>query len=115
SVELFSDLMRSIESCQAELLEMMEKKQKAAEKQDEELIQELQQEITELKMRKTEVDNLLRIEDHLHLLQIDPALFSPPHTKSWSEIRMNTDLSVETLKRSLTQLQETLDEKLRQS
>ncbi len=35
SVELFSDLMRSIERCQAELLEMMEEKQKAAEKQEE--------------------------------------------------------------------------------
>uniref|UniRef100_A0A673MH59 E3 ubiquitin-protein ligase TRIM39-like n=1 Tax=Sinocyclocheilus rhinocerous TaxID=307959 RepID=A0A673MH59_9TELE len=52
--ELFSDLMRSIKRCQAELLEMMEEKQKTAEKQDEELIQELQQEITELKMRNTD-------------------------------------------------------------
>ncbi len=48
--------MRSIERCQAELLEMMEEKQKAAEKQEEKLIQELQQEITELKMRNTELD-----------------------------------------------------------
>ncbi|KAL0153494.1 hypothetical protein M9458_051201, partial [Cirrhinus mrigala] len=115
NVELFSDLMRSIERCQAELLEMMEEKQKAARKQDEELIQELQQEITELKMRNTDVDHLLQIEDHLHLLQIDPSLYRAPDPRNWSEISMNTDLSVETLKRSLTQLQETLDEKLRQS
>ncbi|KAK2913428.1 hypothetical protein Q8A67_001827 [Cirrhinus molitorella] len=112
SVELFSDLMRSIERCQAELLEMMEEKQKAAEKQDEKLIQELQQEITELSMRNTELDHLLHTEDHLHLLQIDPSLCSPPHTRNWSEISMNTDVSVETLRRALTQLQETLDEKL---
>ncbi|KAL1271822.1 hypothetical protein QQF64_030838 [Cirrhinus molitorella] len=112
SVELFSDLMRSIERCQAELLEMMEEKQKAAEKQDEKLIQELQQEITELSMRNTELDHLLHTEDHLHLLQIDPSLCSPPHTRNWSEISMNTDVSVETLRRALTQLQETLDKKL---
>uniref|UniRef100_A0A673MHE0 E3 ubiquitin-protein ligase TRIM39-like n=1 Tax=Sinocyclocheilus rhinocerous TaxID=307959 RepID=A0A673MHE0_9TELE len=67
---LFSDLMRSIKRCQAELLEMMEEKQKTAEKQDEELIQELQQEITELKMRNTELDHLLHTEDHLQLLQV---------------------------------------------
>ncbi|KAI2646895.1 E3 ubiquitin-protein ligase TRIM39 [Labeo rohita] len=106
---------RSIESCQAELLEMIEEKQKATVKQDEELTQELQQEITELKMRNTDVDHLLHIEDHLHLLQVSVSLLthsSPPHTRNWSEISMNTDVSVETLRRALTQLQETLDEKL---
>ncbi|XP_016096122.1 tripartite motif-containing protein 29-like [Sinocyclocheilus grahami] len=115
SAELFSDLMRSIKRCQAELLEMMEEKQKTAEKQDEELIQELQQEITELKMRNTELDHLLHTEDHLQLLQIDPSMCSPPHTKNWPEICMNTDVSVETLRRALTQLQENLDPNLTQS
>ncbi|RXN04204.1 E3 ubiquitin- ligase TRIM39-like protein [Labeo rohita] len=115
NVELFRDLIRSIESCQAELLEMMAKKQKAAQKQDKKLIQELQQEITELKMRNSRLDHLLHTEDHLHFLQIDPSLFSPPDTRNWSEISMNTDVSVETLRRALTQLQETLEEKLSQS
>ncbi|XP_073693447.1 E3 ubiquitin-protein ligase TRIM39-like [Garra rufa] len=114
SVELFSDLMRSIERCQADLLEMIEKKQKAAEKQDKELIEELQQEITELKMRNTELDHLLHTEDHFHFLQIDPSLCSPPDTRNWPEISMNTDVRVVTLRRGLTQLQKTLDEKLSQ-
>ncbi|XP_073693453.1 E3 ubiquitin-protein ligase TRIM39-like [Garra rufa] len=115
SVELFSDLMHSIERCQAELLEMMEEKQRAAEKLDKQLIEELQQEITELNMRNTELDHLLHTEDHLQLLQIDPSLCSPPHTRNWPEISMNTDVSVETLRRALTQLQETLHEKLSQT
>ncbi|XP_043101400.1 E3 ubiquitin-protein ligase TRIM39-like [Puntigrus tetrazona] len=115
SVELFSDLMRSIERCQTELLEMLEEKQKAAEKQEEKLIQELQQEITELKMRNTELDHLLHTEDHLQLLQIDPSLCGPPHTRNCPEISMSPDVSVETLRRALTQLQETLDQKLSQS
>uniref|UniRef100_A0A671T2H3 E3 ubiquitin-protein ligase TRIM39-like n=1 Tax=Sinocyclocheilus anshuiensis TaxID=1608454 RepID=A0A671T2H3_9TELE len=104
--------LHSIKRCPAELLEMMEEKQKTAEKQDEELIQELQQEITELKMRNTELDHLLHTEDYFQLLQIDPSLCSPPHTRNWPEISMNTDVSVETLRRALTQLQETLDQKL---
>ncbi len=62
-VELFSDLIRSIERCQTELLEMMEEQQKAAEKQEHELIKELEQEITELKMRNTELEQLSRTED----------------------------------------------------
>ncbi len=69
-VELFTDLIRSIERCQTELLEMMEEQQKAAEKQEQELIEELEQEITELKMRNTELEQLSHTEDHLHLLQV---------------------------------------------
>uniref|UniRef100_A0A8C2G892 B30.2/SPRY domain-containing protein n=1 Tax=Cyprinus carpio TaxID=7962 RepID=A0A8C2G892_CYPCA len=84
-------------------------------RKDEELIQELQQEISELKMRDTELDHLLHTEDHLQLLQIDPSLCSPPHTRNWPEISMNTDVSVEALRRALTQLQETLDQKLNES
>ncbi|XP_056317055.1 E3 ubiquitin-protein ligase TRIM39-like [Danio aesculapii] len=115
NVELFSDLQRSIERCQAELLEMVEEKQKAAEKQDEELVQELQQEINELKMRNSDLDHLSHTEDHLQLLEIYPSICSPPHSRNCPEISINTDVSVETLRRALTQLQETLNEKLSQT
>ncbi|XP_067267659.1 E3 ubiquitin-protein ligase TRIM39-like [Chanodichthys erythropterus] len=111
-VELFTDLIRSIERCQTELLEMMEEQQKAAEKQEEELIEELEQEITELKMRNTELEQLSHTEDHLHLLQIYSSLCSSRNTRNWSEISVKTDESQETLRRALTQLQDTLQEKL---
>ncbi|XP_048036510.1 E3 ubiquitin-protein ligase TRIM39-like [Megalobrama amblycephala] len=114
-VELFTDLIRSIERCQTELLEMMEEQQKAAEKQEEELIEELEQEITELKMRNTELEQLSHTEDHLHLLQIHSSLYSSRNTRNWSEISVKTDESLETLRRALTQLQDTLQEKLTQT
>ncbi|XP_051729662.1 E3 ubiquitin-protein ligase TRIM21-like isoform X3 [Ctenopharyngodon idella] len=114
-VELFTDLIRSIERCQTELLEMMEEQQKAAEKQEEELIEELEQEITELKMRNTELEQLSHTEDHLHLLQIYSFLCSSRNTRNWSEISVKTDESLETLRRALTQLQDTLQEKLTQT
>ncbi len=41
----------------------MEEQQKAAEKQEHELIEELEQEITALKMRNTELEQLSRTED----------------------------------------------------
>ncbi|XP_073715990.1 E3 ubiquitin-protein ligase TRIM39-like [Misgurnus anguillicaudatus] len=116
SVELFSDLIRSIERCQTELLEMMEEEQKAEEKQDEDLIKDLEQEITELKMRDSELEKITHSEDHLHLIQIDPSsLYGARDMKNWSEISMKTHVSVETLRRALTQLQETLNEKLTQT
>jgi len=63
SVEIFTDLSRSIERCQSDQLKMMEEQQKAAEKQAEDLIKELHQEITELK-------RLSHTDDHLHLIQV---------------------------------------------
>ncbi|XP_048059535.1 E3 ubiquitin-protein ligase TRIM39-like isoform X1 [Megalobrama amblycephala] len=111
-VELLTDLIRSIERCQTELLEMMEEQQKAAEKQEEVLIEELEQEITELKMRNTELEQLSHTEDHLHLLQIYSSLCSSRNTRNWSEISVKTDESLETLRRALTQLQDTVQEKL---
>ncbi|XP_048037423.1 zinc-binding protein A33-like [Megalobrama amblycephala] len=107
--------IRSIERCQTELLEMMEEQQKAAEKQEEELIEELKQEITELKMRNTELEQLSHTEDLLHLLQIYSSLYSSRNTRNWSEISVKTDESLETLRRALTQLQDTLQEKLTQT
>ncbi|XP_065150261.1 E3 ubiquitin-protein ligase TRIM39-like [Paramisgurnus dabryanus] len=116
SVEVFSDLIRSIERCQTELLETMEEEQKAAEKQDEDLIKDLEQEITELKLRDSELEKITHSEDHLHLVQIDPSsLYRVPDMKNWSEISMKTHVSVETLRRALTQLQEALNEKLTQT
>nr|XP_055029290.1 E3 ubiquitin-protein ligase TRIM39-like isoform X3 [Misgurnus anguillicaudatus] len=116
SVDLFSDLIRSIERYQTELLEIMEEEQKAEEKQDEDLIKDLEQEITELKMRDSELEKITHSEDHLHLVQIDSSsLYRVPDMKNWSEISMKTHVSVETLRRALTQLQETLNEKLTQT
>ncbi|XP_050985578.1 nuclear factor 7, ovary-like [Labeo rohita] len=114
SIELFTDLIRSIERCQSELLEMMEQKQKAAEKQTDELIKKLEKEITELKKRDTELEQLSHTEDHLHLLQIYPSLIIPLPTTSCTEISIS-DTNVGPLIRSLTQLQNTLDEKLSKS
>ncbi|XP_053349200.1 nuclear factor 7, brain-like isoform X1 [Clarias gariepinus] len=111
-VEIFSALMRSIERSQAELLKVMEEKQKAAERQAEEFIKDLEQEITELKRRNTELEQLSHTEDHLHLLQIYPSLCSPPHTQDWTDVTINSHLSVETVRRALSQIQETLSEEM---
>ncbi|XP_016317863.1 pyrin-like [Sinocyclocheilus anshuiensis] len=114
-VELFTDLIRSIERSKSEVLEMIEEQQKAAEKEEQELIEELEQEITELKMRNTELEQLSHTEDHLHLLQSYSSLCKPTNTRNCSEISMKTHKSLETLSRALTKLQDTLHEKLTQT
>nr|XP_055032912.1 E3 ubiquitin-protein ligase TRIM39-like isoform X8 [Misgurnus anguillicaudatus] len=106
-IKKIQDIKHSAElrkRCQNELLEMIEEE----EKQDEDLIKDLEQEITELKLRDSEVDKIIHSEDHLHLIQISPSsLFRPPDMKNWSEISMKTHVRVDTLT-ALTQLQETI-------
>ncbi|XP_036416389.1 zinc finger protein RFP-like [Colossoma macropomum] len=114
---VFTALMCSIERSQAELLKVMEEKQKAAEMQAEDLIEELEQEITELKWRDTELEQLSHTEDHLHLLQIYPSLCRPPHTKNWTDMSIDPiiDLSVDIVRNVLSQLQKSLNEMIIES
>ncbi|XP_029597739.1 E3 ubiquitin-protein ligase TRIM39-like [Salmo trutta] len=112
SVQVFTDLVRSIERSQAELIEVIEEKQKAAERQAEGIIKELEQEVTELQRRSTELEQLSHTEDHLHLLQNCPSLCTPPPTKDWSEISVYSDMCVGTVRRAVSQLEETLNKEM---
>ncbi|KAM9428658.1 uncharacterized protein ACWYII_019617 isoform 1-T1 [Salvelinus alpinus] len=113
SLQVFTALVRSIERNQAELIEVVEEKQKAAERQAERLIEELEQEITELKRRSTELEQLSDIKDHLHLLQSSTSLYTTlPPTKNWSEISVHSDLCVGTVRRAVSQLEETLNKEM---
>ncbi|KAF4088780.1 hypothetical protein AMELA_G00058560, partial [Ameiurus melas] len=109
-VEIFRALMRCIERSQAELLKVMEEKQKAAEEQAEEFIKDLEQEITDLKRRNNELEQLSHTEDHLHLLQIYPSLCSPPHTQDWTDVTINSHLSLDPSER--IKIQQSLNDEI---
>ncbi|XP_071393096.1 E3 ubiquitin-protein ligase TRIM21-like [Centroberyx affinis] len=108
SVRVFTALMQSVERGQAELIETIEEKQKTTEKQAEGFITELEQEISELMKRTTEVEQLSRTEDHLHLLQSFASLNTPPHTKDWTEVSVHRSSYEGTVRRAVAQLEETL-------
>ncbi|XP_056104722.1 E3 ubiquitin-protein ligase TRIM21-like [Rhinichthys klamathensis goyatoka] len=111
NVELFTDLIHSIERSRSDLLKMIEEQQRAAEKQAEDLIKDQQQEITELKQ-------LSHTDDHLHVIQMCSSLDSRPHTKNWTETRIDSDVNVNYLYRALAELNKTnrkLNEKLNQT
>lgn len=61
--------MSSMERMQADLLLVLEKKQKDIERQAECSVKALEEEIAELKRSGTELEKLLNCEDHIHLLQ----------------------------------------------
>uniref|UniRef100_A0A671PQF4 E3 ubiquitin-protein ligase TRIM39-like n=1 Tax=Sinocyclocheilus anshuiensis TaxID=1608454 RepID=A0A671PQF4_9TELE len=85
-----------------------ERKQKAVKCQSE-LLKITELKITELKRRNTELEQLSHTDDHLHLLQMFSSLYSHVHTKNWTEISIDCDVNVYSLKNVLIQLEKTLD------
>ncbi|XP_039997240.1 E3 ubiquitin-protein ligase TRIM39-like isoform X2 [Xiphias gladius] len=108
SMEVFSVLFRYMEKSQAELLDMIQKKQAAAEQRAERLIAELELEITELERKRSEMEQLSHSEDHLHLLQRFPALSSPPSTKACSDIIVHSNTCLGTVRRAVANTEEQL-------
>ncbi|XP_056132921.1 E3 ubiquitin-protein ligase TRIM39-like [Lampris incognitus] len=112
SVQVFTALMSSIERGQAELIDMIQEKQKTTEKQAEGFIEELEEEIRELNKRSTELEQLSHTKDHLHLLQSFSSLNTPPHTRDWTEVSVHPPSYVRTVRRAVEQLEETVSKEM---
>ncbi|XP_061108803.1 E3 ubiquitin-protein ligase TRIM39 [Conger conger] len=110
SAQVFSTLMRSIETRQAELTEVMEEKQRAVEKHAEDLIKDLEQELTELQKRNSQLENLSQTEDHLYFLQSFQSQCTLPNTQDWSGAGIHTDVCVGAVRRCVEQLEVSLTE-----
>uniref|UniRef100_A0A8C4H7P6 Uncharacterized protein n=1 Tax=Dicentrarchus labrax TaxID=13489 RepID=A0A8C4H7P6_DICLA len=113
-VQIFTSLKESVERGQANLINSIKEKQKATEKQAEAFIKELEQEISELKKRRTEVDQLSHSEDHMHLLKSVQSLniHHLPPTKDWTDVSV-CPFYEGTLVAALAQLKETLSTEMR--
>uniref|UniRef100_A0A8D0CQ26 E3 ubiquitin-protein ligase TRIM21-like n=1 Tax=Sander lucioperca TaxID=283035 RepID=A0A8D0CQ26_SANLU len=121
-VQVFTSLKESVERGLNELINTIKEKQKTTEKQAEAFIKELEQEISELMKRSTEVEQVLRSEDHLHLLQSVQSLNiqQPPPTKDWTEVSVcpsshegTVVKAVGTVVKAVVQLEETLSKEMK--
>ncbi|CAL8377193.1 unnamed protein product [Boreogadus saida] len=108
-VQVLTALMRCIEKWQDDLNQMVKERLKSTEKQAEDLIKELEQEIEDLTNRSSEVKQLSHTKDHLHFLQAFRSLQDPPPTRDWTTVEVRPPSYVGTLRRSLDQLEETLN------
>ncbi|CAL8406952.1 unnamed protein product [Arctogadus glacialis] len=103
-VQVLSALKRCIEKWQDDLNQMVKERLKSTEKQAEDLIKELEQEIEDLTNRSSEVKQLSQTKDHLHFLQA----FRVP-SRDWTTVEVRPPSYAGTLRRSLDQLEETLN------
>ncbi|XP_073328291.1 E3 ubiquitin-protein ligase TRIM21-like [Pagrus major] len=114
-VQVFTALKESVERSQAELIDTIKEKQRETEKQAEGFIKELEQEISELKKRSSEVEQLSQSEDHLHLLQSFPSLNAAPPTKDWTGVSVRPPSYEGTVVRAVNQLEETLSKQMKKA
>ncbi|XP_028455948.1 nuclear factor 7, brain-like [Perca flavescens] len=112
-VQVFTSLKESADRGQANLIKTIEEKQKITKRKAEASVKELEQEISKLKKRRTAVEQVLRSEDHLHLLQSVQSLntnHSPP-TKDWIEASVHP--SSNDVVKAVVQLEETLSKPIK--
>uniref|UniRef100_A0A673XJ89 Tripartite motif-containing protein 16-like n=1 Tax=Salmo trutta TaxID=8032 RepID=A0A673XJ89_SALTR len=76
SDQIFTELIRSIEGRSSEVKELIRAQEKAQVSQAEGLLEQLKQEIAELRKRSTELEQLSHTEDHIHFLQSYQSLSS---------------------------------------
>ncbi|XP_056439801.1 E3 ubiquitin/ISG15 ligase TRIM25-like isoform X1 [Gadus chalcogrammus] len=108
-VQVLTALKRCVEKYQDDLNQTVKEKLKSTEKEAEGLLKELEQEVEDLTNRSSEVKQLSHTEDHLHLLQTFRSLKNPPPTRDWTMVEVLPPPYEGTLRRSLEQLEETLD------
>ncbi|CAL8234454.1 unnamed protein product, partial [Boreogadus saida] len=107
--QVFTALIGCVEKGRDEFNQTVQEKLKSTVKRAEDLIKELEQEIEDLTNRSSEVKQLSHTEDHLHFLQTFRSLKDPPPTRDWTTVEVRPPSYVGTLRRSLDQLEETLN------
>ncbi|XP_030247647.1 E3 ubiquitin-protein ligase TRIM39-like [Sparus aurata] len=89
-VHVLTSLRDAIERRQAEAIKVIKSKHTLIEKQAEGFIKGLDQELSELKKKCAELEQLSLSEDHLHVLQNLRSLNAAPPTKDWTEVRVRS-------------------------
>ncbi|XP_076126948.1 tripartite motif-containing protein 16-like [Alosa pseudoharengus] len=109
SERIFTEMIRSIERRRSEVTELIRAQEKAEVSRAEGLLKQLEQEITELKRRDAELEQLSHTDDHIHFLKNIPSFRYSPCSPSMT---INPSVSFEAVKESVSEVKEQLEEKL---
>ncbi|XP_019961643.2 E3 ubiquitin-protein ligase TRIM39-like isoform X2 [Paralichthys olivaceus] len=113
SDQLFNALISQVQTIQTKIKSSIETKLRKSQEKDKAVIQELQVEITELQRRHSELEELSKNDDPLKLLQTLQALSNVSDNKRWSNVRVYSDLYVQTLRRAVSHLVSTFQAELK--
>ncbi|KAI4904361.1 hypothetical protein NFI96_028919, partial [Prochilodus magdalenae] len=110
SERIFTELICSIEKKRSEVTELIRAQEKTELSRAEGLIEQLEQEIADLKRRDTELEQLEHTEDHIQFLQSFQSLCVSTGSEDSPNITVRQHLSFDKVSRSLSDLKKQLEE-----
>ncbi|KAJ8278167.1 hypothetical protein GJAV_G00084630 [Gymnothorax javanicus] len=113
SERIFTELIRSIERRRSEVKELIRDQEKAEVSRAEGLLEQLEQEIAELRRRDAELEQLSHTEDHIHFLQSSQSVCAPPEPGDLPSITLSPHNTFEAVRKSVSELKERLEDVLR--
>ncbi|KAK2860076.1 hypothetical protein Q7C36_004242 [Tachysurus vachellii] len=105
---IFADLIKSMERRRSEVTALIRAQEKTAVTRAEDIMTQLEQEITELKRRTAELEELL-YTDTIHFLQRFPSLLDVPESADLHSIRLSPHLSLEDVTAFVSELTDNVE------
>ncbi|XP_051552734.1 tripartite motif-containing protein 16-like [Myxocyprinus asiaticus] len=109
SERIFTELIRSIERSRSEVTQLIRDQEKAAVSRAEGLLEQLEQEIADLRRRNAELEQLSHTEDHIHFLQTFQYLSDPPASTDLPSITVSSVVSFDNVGESVSHLRDKLE------
>ncbi|XP_067219502.1 E3 ubiquitin/ISG15 ligase TRIM25-like isoform X1 [Chanodichthys erythropterus] len=109
SERIFTELIRSIERSRSEVTQLIRDQEKAAVIRAEEILEQLEQEIDDLRRRDAELEQFSHTDHHIHFLQSFQSLSVPPGSTDSSSITVSSRLSFDDVGKSVSHLREKLE------
>ncbi|XP_033839890.1 E3 ubiquitin-protein ligase TRIM39-like [Periophthalmus magnuspinnatus] len=110
---VYAELQRLVEQSQAEVVELIASRQRAAERHAQELSRGLESELSQLRRRSSEMDALAQTQDRVMFLQLLSTLPPLPEPFDWSAVSVNTELYLGTIRASVSGMIDKCNEELK--
>ncbi|KAI4901929.1 hypothetical protein NFI96_024395 [Prochilodus magdalenae] len=110
SERIWTELISSMEEKRSEVTELIRAQEKAELSAAGELLEKLQQEISDLRRRNTELEQLSLTEDHAHFLQSFQSLGVSSGSEDSSSVSVHQHVSFDGVRSCLSGLKERLEE-----
>ncbi|XP_034148031.1 tripartite motif-containing protein 16-like isoform X1 [Esox lucius] len=110
SERIFTELICYIEKRRSELKELIRAQEKAEVSWADGLLEQLEQEVAELRRRDVELKQLSHTEDHIHFLQSFQSLCVSPGSEVLPSITVYPHISFEHVKKSVSELKDQIQD-----
>ncbi|XP_067249403.1 tripartite motif-containing protein 16-like [Chanodichthys erythropterus] len=110
SERIFTELIRSIKRSRSEATQRIRDQEKTAVSRAEGRLEQLEQEINDLRRRDAELEQLSHTQDHIHFLQSFQSLSAPPESTDVNDDPFSSLSSFDVVRESVRQLRDKLED-----